>query len=480
VSTSALRFQTASSVHHAPDTAPGLVRVANGVGLRDNGREPGGRAKRVSEGTMKLWRLSDDKAERYLDRLEQRQRAVLTGELDSKARRIVEAVAKRGDKALVSFVRRYDLAGVSVSEFRLKGQLPGGEQVGEDFVAAVELAIQNLTAFHEPQVPHGYTHEQAGGEIGIRVRPLESVGVYVPGGNAAYVSSLLMAVIPARLAGVQRIAVATPPAAFLASPHLRYVLERLDLGEVYLMGGAHAVAALAFGTESVTPVDKIVGPGGRWVAAAKRCVVGVVDVDHMAGPPEAVVLADGHAEPELVAADMLAQAEHDASATVLLISTSKGLAERVDELITRRLRSLPRGAAARAALKDWGAILLAEDLDEALVAVNRLAPEHVTLMVEDPRRLLDGIEHAGAIYLGPWSSSVLGDYVMGSNHILPTSGTARFASPLGVWDFIHRTAVVRVAAHTYPPLAKAARALALHEELPLHAEALRAGRRGRV
>lgn len=429
---------------------------------------------------MKIWRLTEDKAARYLRRLEQRQRGLLSDELDSKARKIVETVAARGDKALISFVRRHDLEGVSMAGFRLKGQLDGAEQVGEDFMGAIELAISNITAFHEPQVCHGYTQEQGGGEVGIRVRPLESVGVYVPGCGAAYVSSLLMAVIPARLAGVPRIAVATPPASFLASPHLRYALERLGLKEVYLMGGAHAVAALAFGTESVMPVDKIVGSGGRWVAAAKRAVAGMVGVDHLAGPVEAVILADNHAEPEMVAADLLAQAEHDPEATVVLLTTSRGVADAVDRAITARVRCLPRGAAVRQALKDWGAILLTRDLDEAVEVVNRLAPEQVTLMVEDPRRLLDGIEHAGAIYLGPWSSSVLGDYVVGSNHILPTGGTARFASPLGVWDFVHRSAVVRVAAHGFPVLSRAARALALHENLPLHAEALRAGRRGRV
>lgn len=429
---------------------------------------------------MKIWRASEDKGQKYLLRLEERQREVLSSSVDDKVRKIVAAVARRGDKALVSYVRQYDLKGLPMTELRLQGELVGNEDVGEDFVASVELAIANLKAFHEQQAQHGYTLEQEGAELGIRVRPVGSVGVYVPGGAAVYISSLLMAVVPAQLAGVPRIAVATPPRAFLSSPSLRYVLERLGIHEVYLMGGAHAVAALAHGTESVTAVDKIVGPGGRWVAAAKRAVFGLVDIDSIAGPSEVVIIADAHAEPEVVAADMLAQAEHDPDATAVLVTTSRTLAEKVDRVVASRLRSLPRGAAACESIKRWGAILLVEDLEQAVEVSNRIAPEHVQVLVEDPRRLLDGLENAGAIYLGPWSSAVLGDYVVGTNHVLPTAGAARFASPLGVWDFVHRTAVVRVHAHGFAPLARAARALAQQEMLPLHAEALRAGRRGKV
>ena len=369
------------------------------------------------------------------------------------------SVAKQGDKALVALVRRHDLKGLPVGDFRLRGTVQGGEEVGEEFINAIELALANLKAYHEPQMPKGFTLEGDGGDLGVRVRPIESLGVYVPGGSAVYLSSLLMAVVPARVAGVSRIAVATPPRAFLASPHLRYLLDRLDLHEVYLMGGAHAVAALAYGTDSVTPVEKIVGPGGRWVAAAKRAVFGVVGLDAVSGPSEIVVVADSHADAAIAAADMLAQVERRVSA---------------------RLRSLPRKSAARAAIKNWGAIVLVPDMDAALDVVNRIAPENVELLVSDPLRLLDGIERAGAVYLGPWAASALGDYVVGINHLLPTTGAARFASPLGVWDFVHRTSVVSVAAHRYPALAHAAGVLALQEKLTLHEESLRAGSRGKV
>ncbi|HPW54426.1 MAG: histidinol dehydrogenase [Thermoanaerobaculaceae bacterium] len=428
---------------------------------------------------MKIWRASEDKGQKYLLRLEERQRQV-SSSVDDRVRKIVAAVARRGDRALVSFVRQLDLKGLPMTELRLQGELAGNEDVGEDFASSIEVAITNLKAFHAQQAQHGYTLEQEGAELGIRVRPIGSVGVYVSGGAAASLSSLLMAVVPAQLAGVPRIAVATPPRAFLSSPSLRYVLERLGIHEVYLMGGVHAVAALAYGTESVTAVDKIVGSGGRWVAAAKRAVFGVVDIDGLGGPSEVVVIADAHAEAEVVAADMLAQAEHDSDATAVLVTTSRTLAEKVDRAVTGRLRGLGREVVARESIKRWGAILLVDSFEQALEVSNRIAPEHVQILVEDPRRLLDGLENAGAIYLGPWSSTVLGDFVVGTNHVLPTAGTARFASPLGVWDFVHRTAVVRVHAHGFAPLARAARALALQEMLPLHAEALRAGRRGKV
>jgi histidinol dehydrogenase len=429
---------------------------------------------------MKIWRSDDEKGERYLARVERRMAEVLPPQIEEKARKIVASVAKQGDKALVALVRRHDLKGLPVGDFRLRGTVQGGEEVGEEFINAIELALANLKAYHEPQMPKGFTLEGDGGDLGVRVRPIESLGVYVPGGSAVYLSSLLMAVVPARVAGVSRIAVATPPRAFLASPHLRYLLDRLDLHEVYLMGGAHAVAALAYGTDSVTPVEKIVGPGGRWVAAAKRAVFGVVGLDAVSGPSEIVVVADSHAEAAIAAADMLAQTEHDPDALAVLVTPSKAVAEKVERRVSARLRSLPRKSAARAAIKNWGAIVLVPDMDAALDVVNRIAPENVELLVSDPLRLLDGIERAGAVYLGPWAASALGNYVVGINHLLPTTGAARFASPLGVWDFVHRTSVVSVAAHRYPALAHAAGVLALQEKLTLHEESLRAGSRGKV
>ncbi len=427
---------------------------------------------------MKIFRSDEVRCQRYLTRVEGRMEEVFSPALMDKVRGVVHAVRKRGDAALVSFVRRHDLKGLEVTDFRLHGEVGEATRVEAGFAEAVEVAIRNLRAFHEHQRQTGYTLEGENGDLGIRVRPLDAVGVYVPGGAAVYISSLLMAVVPAQVAGVPRIAVATPPKAFLGSSHLRYVLERLDLREVYLMGGAHAVAALAYGTDSVTAVDKIVGPGGRFVAAAKRVVFGVVDVDGVAGPSEIVIVADAHADPEIVAGDLLAQAEHDPDALAILLTTSRALAEKVERRLRAMVRPLPRQSAARKALRGWGAIITVRHEAEAVELVNRVAPEHVELLVEEPLRLVDGIERAGAIYLGPFSPAVLGDYVIGVNHVLPTAGAARFASPLGVWDFVRRSAVVNVAPHRYRALATAATTLALAEELPMHAAALRRGFRG--
>lgn len=429
---------------------------------------------------MKVLRSTDEKGEKYLARLEARMSEVFSPQFEDRVRKVVAAVAKRGDKALVAYVRQHDLKGLRMDSLRVQGRVESDEEVGDDFVRAVELALVNLKAFHEPQMPKGYTLEQDGGDLSIRVRPIESVGVYLPGASAVYMSSLLMSVVPAQIAGVPRIAVATPPRAFLSSPQLRYLLDRLDLHEVYLMGGAHAVAALAHGTDSVTPVDKIVGPGGRWSAAAKRLVYGIVDIDGVTGPPEVVVVADGHAEPEIVAADLIARCEHDPDALAVLVTASKSLAEKVSRRVDSRVRSLPKGSAARQALKTWGAIILVPDPAAAVDVVNRIAPEHVELLVQEPLRVLDAVERVGMVHMGPWTPVVLSDYVLGANHVLPTAGAARFSSPLGVWDFVHRTAVARVAPHRFPALARAAATLAGEEKLPLHVEALRAGSRGKV
>ncbi|MDW7967815.1 MAG: histidinol dehydrogenase, partial [Thermoanaerobaculum sp.] len=393
---------------------------------------------------MKIVRLSEERGEKVVRALEGRGRALWDARLEDKVRAIIADVAKRGDRALSSYVRKFDLKGIPPAELKLAPEPPTEEEVGAEFSEAVELALTNLQAFHEPQRPKGYTVDLQGDELAIRVRPLNSVGVYVPGGGAVYLSSLLMAAVPARVAGVERIAVACPPRAYLSSPHLRYLLKRLELREVYLMGGAHAVAALALGTESVTPVDKIVGPGGRWVTAAKRALFGLVDVDLIAGPSEVVVVADGHADPAVVAADLLAQAEHDPDAVAVAVVTSQALAEKVVARLRARLRTVPREAPVRAALKQWGTVLVAESLEQACETVNRIAPEHVELLVEEPQRWADRITAAGAVYLGTFTPVTLGDYVVGSNHVLPTARAARFASPLGVWDFVHRTAVVGV------------------------------------
>jgi histidinol dehydrogenase len=429
---------------------------------------------------MRIWHSGDAKGERYLQQLETRYARLFPAQVEDKARRAVAAVARQGDKALVAYVRRLDLKGRPTEGFRLRGAVAGGEEVGEEFVNAVELALANLKAFHEPQAVKGFASEGDNDALGIRVRPIESVGVYVADGSAVSLSSLLTAVVVARVAGVSRIAVATPPRAFLASLQLRYLLDRLDLREIYLMGGAHAVAALAYGTDSVAPVDKIVGAGGRLVAAAKRAVCGVVGVDAAADPSEVVIVADARAEVEIAAADLLAAADQDEDALAVLVTPSKSLAAKVERRVSARVRSLPKKSPARAALKNWDAIVLVPDLEAAADVVNRIAPQRVELLLAEPLRVQDLIERAGMVTVGPWSPPAIADLVLGASPLLPAAGAARFASPIGVWDFVRHTAVARVAAHRYPALARAAAALAPSDGSALHRESLRAGSRGKM
>jgi histidinol dehydrogenase len=429
---------------------------------------------------MKIWHSGEEKGERYLQRLESRYARLFPAQVDEKARRAVAAVASQGDKALVAYVRRLDLKGRPTAELRLRGTVAGGEEVGEEFVTSVELALANLKAFHELQAPKNFTLESDGGDLGIRVRPIESVGVYVAAGSPVCLVSLLTTVVAARIAGVSRIAVATPPRAFLGSAQLRYLLDRLDLREIYLMGGAHAVAALAYGTDSVAPVDKIVGAGGRLVAAAKRAVSGVVGVDAAADPYEMVIVADAHAEPEIVAADLLAAAGLDEDALAVLLTPSKSLAAKVERRVSARVGKLPKKSPARAALRNWGAIILVPNLEAAADVVNRIAPQRVELLLAEPLRVQDAIDRVGMVVVGAWSPSAIADLVLGASQALPAMGAARFASPLGVGDFVRRTVVARVAAHRYPALARAAAALAPPEGSALHDESLHAGSLGKM
>lgn len=396
---------------------------------------------------MKIWRIGEDKGERYLSKVETRAGAVLSPAVEERVRKVVDAVARRGDRALVSLIRRFDLKGMEFADFRLRGTVGAPEELGEEFTGAVEMAIANIKAFHEPQLPKGYNLDRDGSDLAIRVRPLDSVGVYVPGGAAVYLSSLLMAVIPARLAGVKRIAVATPPRAFLSSPHLRYILDRLDLREVYLMGGAHAVAALAHGTESVTAVDKVVGPGGKWVAAAKRAVYGVVDIDTIAGPSELVVVADAHADPDIVAADLLAQAEHGSGhERVWLVTTSGRLLKAVLGEIDRQLPTLRRREFIERALANHGWLIQVRTLEDGIALANRLAPEHCEIITRQARKVSERILTAGAIFLGSWSPTVVGDYLAGPSHTLPTGGAGASFAGLTVDQFQRRTSVVEYTA----------------------------------
>lgn len=427
---------------------------------------------------------------RFVARLERRSSRVLDAATLRGAARIVRQVRRGGDAALLELARRLDgaVAGTA-AELALGPPVAAAEapHLPPGFAAALEEAIAAVERFHRPQVPASFALDdgpQGGARLEERVLPLGRVGIYVPGGRASYPSTAVMTVVPARLAGVREVVVATPPATYRASAALRYTLARLGVSEVWGMGGAHAVAALAYGTASVRRVDGIVGPGNAWVTAAKRLVAGDVAIDGLAGPTEVVIVADGDdARDDLaatLAADLLAQAEHDPSAAALLVTDRRPLARLVAAEVERQLAALPTAATARAALARFGAVLLVADFEEALALVERLAPEHLQLVGRRAEALAARVDAAGAVFVGAAAGEVLGDYVAGPSHVLPTCGSARFASALGVETFLRR-------AHrmSFTPAAAAARAgaaavLADAEGLPAHAAAARMRLAGRA
>lgn len=413
---------------------------------------------------------------RAVERLLSRGDLVLDPKVSRRAEKIVDEVRRGGDAALLARVRELD--GVSASAVAdlalapLRGDedrsiLPGG------FVEALERAIGAVERFHRPQVRSGYKMEEDGVELEERVTPLRRIAVYVPGGRAAYPSTVVMTVVPARLAGVEEIVVATPPASYRASPALRHALERLGVTEVWGMGGAHAVAALAYGTETVRRVDKIVGPGNAWVTAAKKRVSGDVAIDGLAGPSEVVIVADTSADPALVAADLLAQAEHDPLAAAVLLTPDAKLAKAVAAEVERQLADLSTAATARASLDHFGAALVVEDLEAALALAEAIAPEHLQLVGPGAEALAGRASAAGAVFVGSATPEVFGDYLAGPSHVLPTCGSARFASSLGVEDFLRRSHTIRFSPHAAGRRAAAAAILADAEGLPAHAAAAR-------
>jgi histidinol dehydrogenase len=424
---------------------------------------------------IRSFRIPSPEAEAHLARLAGRSRALFDGEASRTAERAVSDIRAGGDRALARWRRRYDGVGGPARAARRPAR------VETEFRRAFQESFERLTAFHSLQATPAARLTIAGSLLEERIFPLDSVGVYVPGGEAPYVSTALMTILPARLAGVPRIAVATPPAAYDGSGELRYVLARLGVQEVYRMGGAHAIAALAIGTPSIAGVAKIVGPGNRFVTAAKHAVSGFVGIDGLAGPTEVAVFADGAADPERVAADLLAQAEHDLEAAAVLVTTSARLGERVAEAIARRLAELPTRRRAGRALARYGAIGIAASVRAAVDFLERFAPEH--LGIQTKRGLADAslFRRAGAIFAGGASSEVFGDYVAGTNHVLPTNGTARFASALSVRDFVRRMPVVHLSDRDAARLAPVAQAWARIEGLPAHgaAAALRRGRGAR-
>jgi histidinol dehydrogenase len=414
---------------------------------------------------IRTFRIPSREAHDHLERLSRRSRSLFDGEASATAARALAEIRRGGDRALARWRRLYD--GVTGPPRAARK----GARVSPEFQLAFDMALRRLTAFHRLQKTPGALLRVAGSRVEERIVTLDSAGVYIPGGAAPYVSTALMTILPARIAGVPRIAVATPPAAYDDSAELRYALERLQVTEVYRMGGAHAIAALAVGTRSVPRVAKIVGPGNRFVTAAKRLVSGLVGIDGLAGPTEVAVFADASADAERVAADLLAQAEHDVDAAALLVTTSARLADRVTEALARRLPGLSTRKRAGRSLARYGAIGIAASVPQAVAYLESFAPEH--LGVQTRRSLADAtlFRRVGAIFAGGDSSEVFGDYVAGSNHVLPTNGTARFASALSVRDFVRRMPVVSLSTRDAERLAPHAETWARFEDLPGHGAA---------
>ncbi|MGA9286755.1 MAG: histidinol dehydrogenase [Anaerobacillus sp.] len=387
---------------------------------------------------------------------------------------ILEQVKATGDEAVKANTKKFDgadLKEICVSSEEIERAY---RDLSDELIRTIRQAATNIQTFHERQRRQSwFTTSEDGTMLGQKVTPLDSVGVYVPGGKAAYPSSVLMNVIPAIAAGVKRIAMVTPPDSNGNVPSgVLVAANEVGVTEIFKVGGAQAVGALAYGTESITSVDKIVGPGNIYVALAKREVFGIVDIDMIAGPSEIVVLADEEANPAYVAADLLSQAEHDERASAVLVTTSSVLAERVQEEVKQQLVALPRAEIASKSIDDFGMIYIVDDLAAAVDAVNELAPEHLEIMVAEPMMLLGKIRHAGAIFLGPYSSEPVGDYFAGPNHVLPTNGTARFSSPLSVDDFIKKSSVISYSKEAMRTNGNSIAALAKLEGLDAHARAV--------
>ncbi len=396
-------------------------------------------------------------------------------DVEAAVRAIIADVAARGDRALVELSKKFDRADLQKIGIKV---LPA--EIDSAFAAvdakvrsALEFAKERIEVHHRRQLPEDLHYADAlGVELGHRWTPIEAVGLYVPGGTAAYPSSVLMNALPAKIAGVERLVIVVPAPDGKLSPLVLAAAKLAGVGEVYRVGGAQAIAALAYGTETIAAVAKIVGPGNAYVAAAKRLVFGKVGIDSIAGPSEVLVLADAAANPDWIAADLLAQAEHDPAAQPILVTPDLQLAEAVERAIARQLQSLPRAEIAGASWRDFGAVILVREMNEASALIDRIAPEHCEIIAADADRFAGRVRNAGAIFIGAHTPEAIGDYVGGSNHVLPTARAARYASGLSVLDFMKRTSILKCGPAQLEKLAPAAIALGRAEGLEAHARSL--------
>ncbi len=396
-------------------------------------------------------------------------------DVNSAVTAIIDAVRDNGDDALYDLTNRFDHLdlsekGLAITSDEIDAAIG---QVDEKTMDALKLAATRIEDHHKKQTPEDQRYsDELGVEIGYRWSPVSAAGLYVPGGTAAYPSSVLMNALPAKVAGVERLVMVVPTPKGITNPLVLAAARLAGVDEVYRIGGAQAIAALTYGTETIKPVDKIVGPGNAYVAAAKRQVFGTVGIDMIAGPSEVLIIADKDNNPDWIAADLLAQAEHDVAAQSILITDDAALAESVEAAVERQLKTLARGEIAGASWADFGAIILLDDLAKAAALSDRLAPEHLELAVADPEAMFEKIKHAGAVFIGHHTPEAIGDYVGGSNHVLPTARSARFSSGLSVLDFLKKTTILKCSSEALRALGPAAITLAEAEGLGAHARSV--------
>ncbi len=421
---------------------------------------------------LKIESLTPENLEAMLGR---RGLAALDEKVVATVRDILRAVAERGDGAVLEYTRRFDGVDLKLGQIRVPAQATQAAlaDIPIKVREALELAAERIYEFHRRQLPESWMMEANGARLGQRVTPVGRAGLYVPGGRASYPSSVLMNAIPAQIAGVEEIALCVPPGKDgQVSQYVLAAAAIAGIDEIYMIGGAQAIGALAYGTETIKAVDKITGPGNVYVATAKRLVIGQVDIDMIAGPTEVVIVADGQAPPEFIAADMIAQAEHDPLSAAILITADADLPSAVLEQLAEQTAASPRSEIVRESLVANGRVLVASDLDTAMDFVNRYAPEHLELMTANPEELLPKVKNAGAVFMGAYTPEALGDYVAGANHVLPTASTARFYSPLGVYDFLKWTSVLSFSREAMAAIGPAAVILAEVEGLDGHARSV--------
>ncbi len=435
--------------------------------LRHRGIEP-------AEDPMRLLNSCGEEFHRFMEAVKERGRSV-EQEVEDRVRLILGEIREHGEEALMRWAREID--GMPVGTRTLEVLAPEWDaafrEVSTEDLAALELAAERIRAFHARQVEGSWlTVDARGARLGQLIRPLDRVGVYVPGGKASYPSSVLMTVIPAKVAGVAEVIVCSPLSWTGPNPMVLAAARLAGADRVFRLGGVQAIAAMAFGVGDVPKVDKVVGPGNAYVATAKRMVSGGVGTDMVAGPSEILIVADGSVPAAWAAADILSQAEHDEMASAMLLTPSRSYAFEVEREVSRQLARSERASIARASLARFGAVIVTRDLDEAFDIASVIAPEHLELLVERPMEHLGKVRHAGAVFLGAWSPEAVGDYVAGPSHVLPTGGTARFSSPLGVWDFLKRTSVIGLSQGPLEELGPSASRLASMEGLGEHARSI--------